>query len=116
MWRDLGFTLKGNAQQRRRKKTNVSKPRVSHLSTRVRRNVTSRLVVGFALETADGLRRAQAKMRRKGTDYVVLNDASALAGDRASVIVLGADGSQLELADRTKDEIAEALVGLPRPA
>lgn len=75
-----------------------------------------RLVVGFALETADGLRRAQAKMRRKGTDYVVLNDASALAGDRASVIVLGADGSQLELADRTKDEIAEALVGLPRPA
>ena len=80
------------------------------------RNKGDRLVVGFALETADGLRRAQAKMRRKGTDYVVLNDASALAGDRASVIVLGADGSQLELADRTKDEIAEALVGLPRPA
>jgi phosphopantothenoylcysteine decarboxylase/phosphopantothenate--cysteine ligase len=80
------------------------------------RNKGNRLVVSFALETGDGLRRAQAKMRRKGTDYVVLNDASALAGERASVTVLGADGSRIELSDRSKDEIAEALVRLSRPA
>ncbi len=80
------------------------------------RNKGARLVVSFALETGDGVRRAQAKMRRKGTDYVVLNDASALTGTHASVTVLGADGSRLELADRTKDEIAEALVRLPHPA
>ena len=82
----------------------------------VARQKGDRLVVGFALETGDGIRRAKAKMRRKGTDYVVLNDASALSGDRASVTVLGVDGSVLELRDRTKDEIAEALVGLSHPA
>jgi phosphopantothenoylcysteine synthetase/decarboxylase len=38
--------------------------------------------VGFALETGDGLRRAEAKLRQKGADYVVLNDASALGADR----------------------------------
>ena len=82
----------------------------------VARQKGPRLVVGFALETGDGIRRAKAKMRRKGTDYVVLNDASALSGDRASVTVLGVDGSVRELRNRTKDEIAEALVGLSHPA
>jgi len=82
----------------------------------VARQKGDRLVVGFALETGDGIRRAKAKMRRKGTDYVVLNDASALSGERASVTVLGVDGSVLELRDRTKNEIAEALVGLSHPA
>jgi phosphopantothenoylcysteine decarboxylase / phosphopantothenate---cysteine ligase len=82
----------------------------------VARNKGDRLVVGFALETGDGIRRAKAKMRRKGTDYVVLNDPSALSASRASVKILGADGSLLELSGVTKDEIAEALVGLPHPA
>ena len=31
-----------------------------------------RLVVGFALETAEGERRARAKMQRKNADHVVL--------------------------------------------
>lgn len=74
-----------------------------------------RLVVGFALETGDGMRRARAKMKRKGTDYIVLNDASALSGKRASVTILGTDGSVLELSNRTKDQIAEALIRLEHP-
>ena len=78
----------------------------------VARGKGERLVVGFALETGDGLRRARAKMKRKGTDYIVLNDASALSGQRASVTILGKDGSVLELSNRTKDQIAEALVRL----
>lgn len=82
----------------------------------VARQKGDRLVVGFALETGDGIRRAKAKMRRKGTDYVVLNDASALSGNRASVTVLGVDGSVRELRDHTKDAIAEVLVGLSHPA
>lgn len=71
-----------------------------------------RQIVAFALETGDGLRRAQAKMRRKGTDYIVLNDASALSASRASVTILGKDGSVRRLRGRTKDGIAEVLVGL----
>lgn len=83
---------------------------------RVARKKGDRLVVGFALETGDGIRRAKAKMRRKGTDYVVLNDPSALAATRASVTILGVDGSVRELSGRTKEQIAEVLVDLARPA
>ncbi|MCB9914690.1 MAG: phosphopantothenoylcysteine decarboxylase [Planctomycetes bacterium] len=82
----------------------------------VARKKGERLVVAFALETGDGLRRAQAKMRRKGTDYIVLNDASALSAARASVTLLGRDGSVLRLRGRAKEEIAEVLVGLAPPA
>lgn len=80
----------------------------------VARNKGNRLVVGFALETAEGIRRAKAKMRRKGMDFVVLNDASALGASRASVTILGADGSVRELSGRAKEEIAEVLVDLAR--
>lgn len=80
----------------------------------VAKNKGERLVVGFALETGDGLRRAKAKMRRKNTDYVVLNDPSALAVSRASVQVLGTDGSLIELGNRSKSQIAKRLVGLIR--
>lgn len=82
----------------------------------VARKKGDRLVVGFALETGDGIRRAKAKMRRKGTDYVVLNDPSALSASRASVMILGVDGSVRELSGCTKEKIAEVLVHLAHPA
>lgn len=75
-----------------------------------------RLVVGFALETADGLRRAQAKLRRKHLDYIVLNDASALNAARAAVTILGRDGSRRELRALSKERIATALIALLRLA
>lgn len=71
-----------------------------------------RLVVGFALETADGVRRAREKMKRKGADYMVLNDASALNADRTSVTILGSDGSCRSIVDCTKKTIARNLVKL----
>lgn len=71
-----------------------------------------RWIVGFALETGDGERRARAKLDRKGADYVVLNGASALNRARTSVIILGADGSRRRMTDRTKDDVARELVGL----
>jgi phosphopantothenoylcysteine decarboxylase/phosphopantothenate--cysteine ligase len=71
-----------------------------------------RLVVGFALETGDGIRRARRKLRVKNADFVVLNDASALNAEKVSVIVLGSDGSQRRLANQSKRRVADALVGL----
>ena len=50
----------------------------------VARSKGERLVMGFALETGDGERRAQAKLRRKNLDYIVLNDESALNAIRSS--------------------------------
>jgi phosphopantothenoylcysteine decarboxylase/phosphopantothenate--cysteine ligase len=79
---------------------------------RVSRSKAHRLVVGFALETSRGLSRARAKLKRKGADFIVLNDASALNARRSSVIILGGDGTCYRLTERTKPSIARSLVGL----
>lgn len=79
----------------------------------VARNKGRRLVVGFALETGDGERRALAKLRRKNADYVVLNDETALNAKRTSVTILGRDGGVKALVDRTKAQVARTLVALP---
>lgn len=84
------------------------------LATLARRK-GERLVVGFALETGSGLRRARAKLVRKNADFIVLNDAAALGAARTTVTILGADGSQRRLADRTKAEVARAIAALRRP-
>jgi len=72
----------------------------------------SRVVVGFALETGNGERRAKAKLRRKNLDYVVLNDASALNARRTTVTILGRDGSRKSLKGRPKRDVARVLVDL----
>ena len=84
------------------------------LATLARRK-GERMVVGFALETGSGLARARAKMERKGADYIVLNDASALGANRTSVTILGRDGSRIDVRDRTKRQVAEVLVKLEKP-
>ncbi|MFN0244517.1 MAG: phosphopantothenoylcysteine decarboxylase [Planctomycetota bacterium] len=71
-----------------------------------------RLVVGFALETGDGIRRARRKLHQKGADFIVLNDASALNARRTSVLILGGDSSCRRLQNCTKETVAEALVEL----
>lgn len=71
-----------------------------------------RLVVGFALETGNGLARARAKLERKKVDYIVLNDASALGARRTTVTILGRDGSVTRLVDRPKTEVARAICAL----
>lgn len=76
----------------------------------------ARLVVGFALETGDGRRRALAKLRRKNADYIVLNDQTALGADRSTVTILGRDGSSRTLTRRPKSEIAAALAALQAPS
>ncbi|MGP8162122.1 MAG: phosphopantothenoylcysteine decarboxylase [Candidatus Dormibacteria bacterium] len=74
------------------------------------------LVVGFAAETDDLLANAQAKLRRKGLDLVVLNDVGALgvgmgAEDNA-VTVLDAGGVVLTLERAPKLEVARRLIVL----
>jgi phosphopantothenoylcysteine decarboxylase/phosphopantothenate--cysteine ligase len=71
-----------------------------------------RLVVGFALETGNGLERARAKLVRKGADYIVLNGPAALGGERTSATVLGRTGSVRVERDVTKAALARRLVAL----
>ena len=81
----------------------------------IARRKGERLVVGFALETGDGHRRALAKMRRKNADYVVLNDETALGATTTSVTILGRDGSERSIEGRSKSHVARHLVRLERP-
>ena len=78
----------------------------------VARGRGERLAIGFALETADGIRRARRKLERKGLDYVVLNDASALNATKSSVTILGRDGFERRISKRGKDQVARALLEL----
>jgi phosphopantothenoylcysteine decarboxylase/phosphopantothenate--cysteine ligase len=84
------------------------------LATLARRK-GDRLVVGFALETGGGARRARAKLKRKNADYIVLNDETALRGDRTSVTILSCDGVVRRMQGRSKRSVARVLVELPHP-
>jgi phosphopantothenoylcysteine decarboxylase/phosphopantothenate--cysteine ligase len=72
------------------------------------------LIVGFALETTDGIRNARAKLKAKDLDLVVLNDAKeAGAGfgvDTNRVTVIDRRGKQEDLALMSKSDLAEILL------
>lgn len=79
------------------------------------------VVVGFALETGNGLANARAKLQNKALDFVILNDATEPgAGFEVTtnrVTILGRNGTQVDLpllskrdvADRILDVVEEAL-------
>lgn len=78
----------------------------------VARRKGARRVVAFALETSQGIERARKKLVAKNADLIVLNGPSALGADRTTVTVLDREGSQLRIEDRTKDQVARALIRL----
>ncbi|MCB9851127.1 MAG: phosphopantothenoylcysteine decarboxylase [Phycisphaerales bacterium] len=71
-----------------------------------------RVVVGFALQDADGERRAESKLDRKHCDAIVLNSPETIGSDRARLRVLVADAGWREPFDATKREAAERIIDL----
>ena len=79
----------------------------------------TRLVIGFAAETNDLDRNSQAKLERKGCDWVVANDVSqegVMGGAENAVSILTRDGverwekmDKRLVADRLAAKIAESL-------
>jgi phosphopantothenoylcysteine decarboxylase/phosphopantothenate--cysteine ligase len=68
------------------------------------------VVVGFALETSNGLVRARRKLADKRTDLMVLNTpADGIGGDSNRVTLVEARG-QLKLPRLPKREVAERLL------
>ena len=76
-------------------------------------------VVGFAAETSDLLENAQAKLREKGLDLIVLNDVSrpdiAMGADDNEVTIIDGDGVVAVIARTTKDAVAAGILGAIRP-
>ncbi|MDX8447140.1 bifunctional phosphopantothenoylcysteine decarboxylase/phosphopantothenate--cysteine ligase CoaBC [Mesorhizobium captivum] len=78
------------------------------------------LVVGFAAETQDLVSNAEAKLKKKGADFIVANDVSHESGIGPSG-VMGGDRNKVRIVSRTgveewpemgKDEVAARLAAL----
>jgi phosphopantothenoylcysteine decarboxylase/phosphopantothenate--cysteine ligase len=88
----------------------------------VTKRTAGQLVVGFAAETGDDegdvLAHGRTKLARKGCDLLVVNDVSAGQAfgrpDNAAV-VLGSDGSAVEIPRGSKDAVAAAIWGAVAP-
>ena len=72
-----------------------------------------KLVVGFAAETEKVIEHAQAKLKRKGSDWIVANDVSAeggaMGGDDNAVHLISAAGVE-SWPSQSKDAVAKTLV------
>jgi phosphopantothenoylcysteine decarboxylase/phosphopantothenate--cysteine ligase len=68
------------------------------------------VLVGFALETRDGLTHARAKLAAKRCDLIVLNSPEAGLGTETNRVTLVESGSSTELPERSKREVAEAIL------
>ncbi|HTN99208.1 MAG TPA: bifunctional phosphopantothenoylcysteine decarboxylase/phosphopantothenate--cysteine ligase CoaBC [Microthrixaceae bacterium] len=71
-------------------------------------------LVGFAAETADVRSNAEAKLRQKGADILVVNDVSApgvgFEFDTNEVLILGADGTERHVPLTDKRRVADAVL------
>lgn len=78
------------------------------------------VVVGFALETGNGLANARSKLQNKALDYVILNDAlEPGAGFEVTtnrVTILGRDGTQVDLPVLPKRDVAERILDVVEEA
>jgi len=72
------------------------------------------VIVGFALETGDGVRNAKEKLKSKNLDIVVLNDAkepgAGFGVDTNRVTVIARNGKQEDLQLMSKADLADVLL------
>ncbi len=74
------------------------------------------ILVGFAAQTGDFVKPAQAKMERKNLDYIVANPIDRAEGgfgsDRNQCVILGKHGLEQEIPLCTKLELAHQLLDI----
>jgi phosphopantothenoylcysteine decarboxylase / phosphopantothenate---cysteine ligase len=92
----------------------VLEPTEDILKSTIARRKKKSVIVGFALETTDGLQNAKAKLKSKELDFVVLNDATepgaGFGGDTNRVTVIARDGKAEELELMSKTDLADLLL------
>jgi phosphopantothenoylcysteine decarboxylase/phosphopantothenate--cysteine ligase len=73
-----------------------------------------KLTVGFAAETHDVIRHGREKLQRKGLDWIAINDVSVseagFAVDTNRILLLSAEGEQIELPLQSKGAISESII------
>jgi len=71
-----------------------------------------RVLIGFALEVANGKRNALKKLRAKNLDYVVLNSPDAFGSDKSTVEIYSRVGLVKRFSNTSKKHISGFIVGL----
>jgi phosphopantothenoylcysteine decarboxylase/phosphopantothenate--cysteine ligase len=84
------------------------------LKSTIARRKKKSVIVGFALETTDGISNAKEKLKSKQLDLVVLNDAkepgAGFGVDTNRVTVITRDGKEEQLDLMSKIDLAEVLL------
>lgn len=76
-----------------------------------KRKKSSQKLIGFAAETDDLLANAQSKLERKNLDWIVANKVSDGFGSATNtVIMLGKDGSRIDVATADKLTVARKIL------
>jgi len=92
----------------------VLEPTEDILQSTIPKRKKKSVIVGFALETSDGVKNARDKLKAKDLDLVILNDAKeAGAGfgvDTNRVTVITRNGKEEELDLMSKTDLAEILL------
>ncbi len=87
---------------------------LEHLAKQKSKQKTQQVMVGFAMETHQGVARAADKARRKGLDFICLNypakTESAFGGDDNRVTLVTPDGTVEELPLMSKRRLADILL------
>jgi phosphopantothenoylcysteine decarboxylase/phosphopantothenate--cysteine ligase len=89
-------------------------PTVDILKSTIPKRKKKSVIVGFALETNDGVKNARDKLKAKELDYIVLNDATepgaGFGVDTNRVTIIGRDGTEEALELMSKSDVAEAIL------
>jgi phosphopantothenoylcysteine decarboxylase/phosphopantothenate--cysteine ligase len=104
-----------NAKIHRSEKENITielTPNTDILAALGAAKKPNQILVGFSLESDDGIDRAEAKMRKKGCDIMAFNKAdTALGSDDTSITILFADGDREPLPTMSKTSAAGLILG-----
>ncbi|QVQ54695.1 bifunctional phosphopantothenoylcysteine decarboxylase/phosphopantothenate--cysteine ligase CoaBC [Spiractinospora alimapuensis] len=92
----------------------VPNPDILAALTRAREadELSARVIVGFAAETDDVRRNGEEKLKSKGCDLLVVNQVGhgkAFGTTDNQAVVLGTDGSAVEIAKGPKEELADRV-------
>ena len=72
------------------------------------------VIVGFALETGDAMRKGRAKLERKHLDFIVVNDAlepgAGFEVDTNRVVIVSQEGVEVPVPMASKRVVAEAIL------
>lgn len=84
--------------------------RTEDILMRIAKNKANKIIVGFSLETEDGIARAQKKLARKHLHLIIANPLASLESATSQATLIFQDRTVKELPLLTKQALAEVIV------